>query len=76
MNANFWRRVAVTIEADTGQSLKDLNVENYSAEVNFDRDNITLFKAIAEASDPWISELKANASTASIWADKEGDAAF
>jgi hypothetical protein len=46
----FWSRVGAIIGADTGQSLKDLNVENYGDEASFNRDNVTLFKAIAEAS--------------------------
>jgi hypothetical protein len=45
----FWNRVGAIIEADTGQSLEDLNVENYRDEASFARDNVTLFKAIAEA---------------------------
>lgn len=48
-DCEFWKEVGALTEA-TGRHLKDLNVEDYADRDNFDRDNVVLFKAIADAS--------------------------
>jgi hypothetical protein len=45
----FWGKVGALTEARAGQSLGELNVENYDDRASFDRDNIVLFSAIADS---------------------------
>ena len=47
----FWTRVAALTKEATGQTLRDLNVEDYGHLDSFHRDNVTLFNAISMASD-------------------------
>lgn len=47
----FWSLVSAISEARTGQSLNELNVEDYSDVASFDRDNVLLFSAISEAAN-------------------------
>jgi hypothetical protein len=47
----FWSRVGEITEKCTGLKLGELNVEDYNDRQRFDRDNIALFRAIAEASE-------------------------
>jgi hypothetical protein len=42
-----WSKVNALAEAETGSDLGEINVENYSDEAGFNRDNVALFKAIA-----------------------------
>jgi len=46
----FWSRVSALAEEATGKTIKELNVENYADVESFQRDNVTLFNAIAVAS--------------------------
>jgi hypothetical protein len=47
----FWRLVSAISESRTGQSLKELNVEEYADVTSFDRDNVLLFSAISQATN-------------------------
>ena len=47
----FWSLVGAISESRTGQSLNELNVEDYADVTSFDRDNVLLFSAIAEATN-------------------------
>jgi hypothetical protein len=49
-DCEFWTRVGALTEAATGQTLRDLNVEDYGHVESFGKDNATLFEAIAAAS--------------------------
>ncbi len=49
-DCEFWSRVGALTEVATGQSLPDLNVEDYGDEASFNRDSVILLRAIAEAS--------------------------
>lgn len=45
----FWVSVGTFMQAATGQSLGELNVEDYEDVQSFDRDNVVLFDAISAA---------------------------
>ena len=47
----FWSLVGAISESRTGQSLNELNVEDYADVTSFNRDNVLLFSAIAEATN-------------------------
>ena len=50
MTANFGLGSEHSLRPTRARRLEDLNVEDYGDEESFARDNVTLFKAIAEAS--------------------------
>ncbi len=48
-DCEFWKEVGALTEA-SGRHLRELNVEHYADKESFDRDNVILFRSIAEAS--------------------------
>jgi Sulfotransferase family len=49
-DCDFWGRVSALTEAVVGRTIRDLNVENYDDLESFERDNVAVFRAIAEVS--------------------------
>src|SRR5262245_43457673 len=48
-DCTFWSRVSCLTKQATGQTIGELNVENYNDVEGFQRDNLVLFNAIALA---------------------------
>ena len=49
-DCDFWKSVNDVIKRISGKTIADMNVEDYEEFDSFEKDNIVLFKAIAEAS--------------------------
>ena len=49
-DCGFWSKVNAHTKEVTGQTIAEINVENYSDKQSFQRDNITLFSAISSVS--------------------------
>jgi hypothetical protein len=50
LTCEFWTKVSALTKAATGQTIGELNVEDYQDKAQFDEDNVALFEAIAEVS--------------------------
>ncbi len=49
-DCDFWKSVNDVTNRISGKTIADINVENYEEFIGFQKDNVVLFKAIAEAS--------------------------
>ena len=50
LTCEFWTKVSALTKAATGQTIGELNVEDYEDKAQFDEDNVALFEAIAAVS--------------------------
>ena len=49
-DCDFWKSVNDVTNRISGKTIADINVEDYEEFIGFQKDNVVLFKAIAEAS--------------------------